>query len=81
MKAGTLEPTGKPAGSSASCSLSQEVQHAPEHLSAVLTVYLHLRREGPGVKLVSFRNILKLLDCLLAEFYGASLWDAMFHLS
>lgn len=42
MKAGTLEPTGKPAGSSASCSGSQEVQHAPKHLSAVLAVYLHL---------------------------------------
>lgn len=29
-------------------SLSQEAQHAREHLSAVLTVYLHLGREGPG---------------------------------
>lgn len=48
MKAGTLKLTGKPAGSSAIWRVFPGSPACPEHLSAVLTVYLHLGREGPG---------------------------------
>lgn len=53
----------------------------PESISQQSLQFIYTWGGKDLVKLVSFRNILKLLDCLLPEFYGASLWDAMFHLS